>query len=593
MQVENSANDLDRQGVSTDDVAKDRIAETEWRKRNADEKNSDAIQPIPTRQSSNQDETREDENQDTAAEEEVAEESSDIDIFALILLGAQEASSSFSYRAAEYAYSIYLVVLFTNTLLPASLYGFITTASAIVFSGSVGGLTDTFNTHRLRIVRTFIFSQKLLVSASYGIFLVLFYNDNLRQGAENGGRGPNPDAPRRADVWSCFAAITILGCILILCNVGVSVSVERDWVTSIAKGSSKRLTRLNAIMRRIDLLSKLVAPLFVSLLTTTLGYPLSCVVLLCISAFTTVFELSFIGIVFRRFTILGEEEQNNRHKKRLEKAAAEEQTASSDGAATYPPRRIPASIKWHQCFSKQGLRGTFTLLKRWAKVQIADWHSFALMPVFISSLAISLLYMSVLSFDSTFIAYLKSETNYTDPFIAGMRGVCVVCGLLGTFVSPYLTRKIGLVRTGTWSIWAELLPLSMAIVSFYEGASNKQRPHWNTALLFTGLSLSRIGLWSFDLAQLAQAQEALRLHPRRNALMGLQFALQNALDLLHYALTIIWSRPSQFKNAADVSFAAIGTATLLYTFVYARRERGHVLHLDKMGLESLMGRKSR
>lgn len=180
----------------------------------------------------------------------------------------------------------------------------------------------------------------------------------------------------------------------------------------------------------------------------------------------------------------------------------------------------------------------------------------------------------------------------SDAFIAGMRGVCVVTGLLGTFVSPYLTEKIGLVRTGSWSLWSEVLPLSLSIVSFYQGADSRQRPAWNTALLFTGLALSRIGLWSFDLAQLAQVQSALSTHPRRNSLMGLQFALQNLLDLFHYVMTIIFSKPSSFKIPADISYGAIIVATLLYVLVYAKRERGHLVHLDKMGLQSLLGRKA-
>jgi iron-regulated transporter 1 len=164
---------------------------------------------------------------------------------------------------------------------------------------------------------------------------------------------------------------------------------------------------------------------------------------------------------------------------------------------------------------------------------------------------------------------------------------------MGTFLSPYLTEKIGLIRTGSWSLWGELIPLSLTVVSFYQGAESRHRPAWNTALLFSGLALSRIGLWSFDLAQLAQVQNALSLHPKRNALMGLQFALQNLLDLLHYAMTIIFSQPSSFKIPADISYGAIGFATLLYVTIYARRERGHLVHLDKIDLHALLRRKDR
>ncbi|UZJ55405.1 hypothetical protein CBS101457_004725 [Exobasidium rhododendri] len=518
---------------------------------------------------------------DATVVDDPAEEPSDsLDGRATILLGIQHASSSFSYRGAEFAFPLYFVYLFTNTLLPASLYGFLTTGVAIVFSGSVGSLVDRYKIHRLRIVRFFIFSQKALITGSYSLFYVLFVSDTLRLGAENGGRGPNPSNPTRADVWSVFAAITFLGSFLILANVGVSVSVERDWVTSISEGSPRRLVRLNAIMRRIDLLSKLLAPLFVSLLTSVTSYAKSCIILLALNSASSLFELYFIGIVYRRFIVLGKEEARHR----IEKQEREQQgTTINNDTETYPPRVGLASIT--------RLQGS--ILHTWLKEQYMDWRTFMNMPIFISSLSISLLYMSVLSFDSTFIAYLKSETTYSDAFIAGMRGVCVVTGLLGTFLSPYLTSKIGLIRTGSWSLWAELVPLSLTIVSFYRGVERKDRPAWNTALLFTGLALSRIGLWSFDLAQLAQVQNALSLHPRRNALMGLQFALQNLLDLFHYAMTIIFSKPSSFKIPADISYAAIGVATLLYVTIYARKERGHLIHLDKFDLQALIVRKQR
>jgi iron-regulated transporter 1 len=332
--------------------------------------------------------------------------------------------------------------------------------------------------------------------------------------------------------------------------------------------------------RRIDLLSKLLAPLFVSLLTTTAGYSTSCIVLLAISASTTFFELIFIGVVFRRFAVLGEEEARAREsREQITVTTAASQAADpahSDATHTYPPgQQAPEQLT---------MFGTTFV---YVQLLYQDWKTFTAMPIFTSSITIALLYMSVLSFDSTFIAYLKSETTYSDAFIAGMRGVCVVAGLVGTFVSPFLTKRIGLVRTGSWSLWLELIPLTPVVISFYLGALQMDRPAWNTAMLFGGMALSRIGLWSFDLAQLAQVQSALATHPRRNALMALQFSLQNLLDLGHYALTLGWSRPAQFRNAVDVSYAFIGAATLLYVFAYARRERGHVFHLEKLGAVGL------
>lgn len=513
---------------------------------------------------------------------------SDLDIKGTLLLAIQHASSSWGYRSAEFAYPLMMVELFTNTLLPASIYGFITTFGAILFSNNVGRLIDIYAHTKLRTLRAMILSQKLLVGGSYALFLVLFSSTSLSREAENGGKGPQ-DGGTNVQPWVVFGAITLLGIGVMLSNVGVSVGVEREWVTIISEGSSARLTRLNAIMRRIDLISKLVSPLFVSALTSTISYSLAAWVLLAVNAITGIFELVFVGIVYRRFPSL----------------AADERAAASRRQAVAEARAAPAQQK----NAKRSIASLSSKVTRYVvedvKQQYQDWSFFIRLPIFLTSLCISLLYMSVLSFDPTFIAYLKSETLYSDAFIAGMRAVGVITGLIGTFLMPVLEKKIGLVRTGSYSLFAEVIPLFPAVVSLWItgsphdrfGLSNKQRPSWNTGLLFSGLALSRIGLWSFDLTQLAMIQTALspeqlgRDASRKNALMALQFSLQNVFDLGHYGLTLGWNKPNEFKYAATVSLGAVGLATVIYLVGYARRVRGHIVHLD--GLQRLLSRKER
>lgn len=50
------------------------------------------------------------------------------------------------------------------------------------------------------------------------------------------------------------------------------------------------------------------------------------------------------------------------------------------------------------------------------------------------------------------VSYLKI-LSFSDDFIAEMRGISVVTGLLGTAIAAPLERKIGSVRAGIWSIW--------------------------------------------------------------------------------------------------------------------------------------------
>lgn len=198
---------------------------------------------------------------------------------------------------------------------------------------------------------------------------VLFSSGSLLRNAENGGHGVDPKSPANADVWTIFAALTFLGCLLVLSNVGVSVTIERDWATSIAQGSSKRLARLNAILRRIDLICKLVAPLLVSLLTTTISLSRTCIVLMTLSAATMCLEAFLIGVVFSRFSILRDEQH-------LLLVAKEQKSISMNNHANRLESRAGACEKYRRMIME-----IFTL---WLTRQYNDWRTFAVMPIFIS-----------------------------------------------------------------------------------------------------------------------------------------------------------------------------------------------------------------
>ncbi|GAA5914652.1 uncharacterized protein JCM6883_001031 [Sporobolomyces salmoneus] len=481
------------------------------------------------------------------------ETSPGIDKRALISLLAQHSSSTWGQRCFEFASYLFLIHLYPRTTLEPSIFGFFTTGAAIVFAGTVGSFVDRFP--RLQFVRATIVVQKATVAAAYVLFLISFLEI-----------GPQ-ETKRKRLLDGFFAIITILSALLNLATIGISVAVERDWVTCIAQGNGAILTKLNTYLRRIDLLSKLVAPLFVSLLTTAVSYTFAASFLLGFALISLCFEFIWIKIVYRRLPILAETQKSP--------SAAEVPKPST---TTKPPLSL----------SLLGER-----LKLRIVSELKDWLIFIRSPVFFSCLSISLLYLTVLSFDGSMLAYLKAN-DYSDGFVAGMRGVGVVTGLMGTVLMPFLEKRIGLVRAGSWSIWSEVITLIPAVLAFFVSppkTGNRGLPY-NSALLFTGMALSRIGLWSFDLCQLKELQEALNDHPRKNTIMALQFSLQNCLDLIKYVVTIIFNKPEQFKWAVVISFASVILGALCY-LIYVRKERGHLIHLNEWTERLLLTKKQK
>lgn len=143
-----------------------------------------------------------------------------------------------------------------------------------------------------------------------------------------------------------------------------------------------------------------------------------------------------INIVYRRLPILALRNALPSH------ASAGGANAESTASNPSIPQQRSRLVSWTTWTGRARLR----IVSEWK-----NWRTFIRNPIFYSSLSISLLYLTVLSFDGSMLAYLKSH-SYPDPFVAGMRGVGVVTGLMGTLAMPMLEKRIGLVRTGTWSV---------------------------------------------------------------------------------------------------------------------------------------------
>lgn len=86
------------------------------------------------------------------------------------------------------------------------------------------------------------------------------------------------------------------------------------------------------------------------------------------------------------------------------------------------------------------------------------------------------------------LGYLKTK-QYEDSFLALMRALGVLTGLLGTVLAPQLENKVGSVRAGSWSIWSEvvcLLPVAIAFGSELHKKGTKMDAV-SGALVFAGI----------------------------------------------------------------------------------------------------------
>lgn len=206
--------------------------------------------------------------------------------------------------------------------------------------------------------------------------------------------------------------------------------------------------------------------------------------------------------------------------------------------------------------------------------------TYACHPVFLPSFALSLLYLTVLSFNGQMITYLLA-IGLSSASIGALRGVSAIFELSATWIAPKIMSKIGTVRSGIWFINYQILWVGVASICLWAptwlGSANASITIGVT-LLIVAVILSRVGLWGFDLCVQIIVQEEVE-PASRGAFSSQEFATQNMFEMLSFASTIIFARPEEFRIPTTVSACAVAMAGVLYAF-FVRARRGHLLHLS-------------
>lgn len=147
-------------------------------------------------------------------------------------------------------------------------------------------------------------------------------------------------------------------------------------------------------------------------------------------------------------------------------------------------------------------------LSNYLRETVAPWKEYVASPVFLASFALSLLYLTVLSFGATMVTYLL-ESGFTSLEVSFMRIGSVAAEISGTWTAPVVMRRIGPIRSGLWFLNWQLLCVAGATVAFvFEESTSKIV----AGSLIVGVALSRIGLWGFDLSAQFLVQEVSYIH---------------------------------------------------------------------------------
>lgn len=322
--------------------------------------------------------------------------------------------------------------------------------------------------------------QRLVTVVSCALFYLLAVNDRTW------GLGGK---------YGLVAVLVAMACVEKLCAIMNLVAIEKDWVSIVAcivamrmrwvsvvtdeaqvvvvaKNDAQALRRMNAQMRRIDLVCKLLGPLCIALVD---GWStrIAIIATLAMNLVSVGLEYFAIAQVYDRVPAL-QQAKAIRSPEDSQQAAENEEVYSG----------------WHQ------IHHVFRRTRR-------DFALYIRHEAFLASFSGSLLYFTVLSFSGQMVTYLLS-TGYSPAQIGVARTVSVAFEISATWIAPCLMSVIGPVRAG---LWFSSLQLNMLIAGLTVFWVFIDQPLLSASGLVGGTILSRVGLWGFDLCTQVIVQE--------------------------------------------------------------------------------------
>ncbi|KAI0404456.1 Ferroporti-1 [Xylaria palmicola] len=480
----------------------------------------------------------------------------------------------------------------------------------IIFSSSVGHWVERSPNRLQTLVSTICCNRASVILGSF-FWLVILSQDNLLNGEIPARMASRFALPRNDTLKGLIFAVTIaFGIIERLSASGNLISMERDWVVTVAGpiGHPYNLTNLNAVMRRIDLVCKLISPILISIVISATGS-------------------IRIGVLYTGFTSLVSIP--------IELVSAKWVWNGSIVLQTPKPIPPPAPMQYHAAGGDEG------------EVRIGSWLSkirqyfeglemYFTSPAWIPSFALAMLHFNMLTWRATFVTYLIN-IGYSLNVITVARAIGSVFEISSTVITPrgivYLgkTRRrvsvpsdgsedsllpeqsqheestdnaetvVGLQRLGLWGMSSQLLntiPVVLALwaISAQHGhdisghasapvprSSDRGVPlsaGWSV-VLFAFLAFSRLGVWVYDLTTQQLTQTLVR-GTQRSSFAGVESSVVNVFEVLGAGAAIAFPRVEQYRWLALASLASVAASWCMYAW-WVRSQRGHLVHWEKLG----------
>ncbi|KAG6437038.1 hypothetical protein SASPL_101945 [Salvia splendens] len=426
-------------------------------------------------------------------------------------------------RMWEFSVGLYMINVWPDSLLVAAAYGVVECASTAIFGPLIGQLVDKLS--YTRVLQLWLLSQNLSFAvAGVAVVAILMYTDLV--------------TANYTVFISLLVLINISGAVAVLSTLAGTILVEREWVVVISEGQSPGvLTKMNSVIRRIDLICKLFAPVITGFVISFVSLTASALALAIWNIVSVFLIYILLMSVYKGIPRLRDVSE-----RRVSVASRSLVGGVDESVSTYHERE--SLITSDANYSESSPNGIM-IEKFLSLPYVRAWRVYINQDVVLPGLALAWLYFTVLGFGPLMTATL--EWQGIPAYVIGIaRGISAMVGIGATFGYPMLESRISTLRTGLWSIWSQWGCLLLCV------ASVLMRSKISSAyVLMAGVASSRLGLWMFDLSVIQQMQARKTRHcgadgvaeSDRCVVGGVQNSIQSMMDLMTYIMAILISNP--------------------------------------------------
>nr|CAG4715533.1 unnamed protein product [Naegleria fowleri] len=472
--------------------------------------------------------------------------------------------ASWGDRMWAFALPVIFGDMFTGTLLPMALFGFIHRVTCVIFGPHMGYIVDT--KPRFKVMSSALIIQNSCVAiTTVMIFLLAVFGLTEDQKKETPNQ--NNDSEKPLFVWPfqttisiiLFFSCTIVGAVSELAAMVTSVARTKDWCVVIARSESLSLEKINSMMRRLDMISLIMSPVIFGLIVTFAGYKVGTIIVCAWNVISLFPEYFFIYKVYAETKDLhiSKLEQERKIKEERERELAAQNTEDMEQIDLEQKKEEPPTVNLkHQNIFKVLYHG---------------WKLYIQQKVLLSSLAFVLLFITVLTHGGLLLSYLKSH-NVHSAVLGVFQALSAISGLSSTFLGPFMIRRYNVFKGGLISIYLQFSCLVVGVLFFIGFHFFTETFSFAVYLFLICVVLSRLGLYSFDLAEIQIMQQL--VDPTDSGIINAtEGSLTKVADLVVFISALLFSTPSNFVILVVGSLCCVGSACLLYSLWYLRNRK--------------------